>query len=142
MWLEIPALREKMAIVGVPKGDTGWDVRWLADEAGYLEGTSFPTWSGNTGLAGHTVLPNGYPGPFAKLQTLRWGDQVIIHAWGQRYIYEVRDSSLVLPNMLNVLRHEDLDWVTLITCEGYNGFNGKYFWRRIVRAVLITVQEE
>jgi LPXTG-site transpeptidase (sortase) family protein len=142
MWLDIPTIKEKMAIVGVPKGDTGWDVRWLSEEAGYLEGTSFPTWAGNTGLAGHAVLPDGTPGPFAELQSLRWGDQVIIHAWGQRYIYEVRENSMVYPNMLKVLRHEDLDWVTLITCQGYDAINGNYRYRRVVRAVLVAVQQE
>jgi LPXTG-site transpeptidase (sortase) family protein len=142
MWLEIPALREKMNIVGVPKGDNGWDVRWISREAGYLEGTSFPTWAGNTGLAGHAVLPDGTPGPFANLQSLLWGDQVIIHAWGERYIYEVRENTMVYPNMLKVLRHESLDWVTLITCQGYDEINGNYRYRRVVRAVLVAVQQE
>lgn len=142
MWLEIPAMGEKMSIVGVPKGDNGWDVRWISREAGYLEGTSFPTWAGNTGLAGHAILPDGTPGPFANLQSLLWGDQVIIHAWGERYIYEVRENTMVYPNMLKVLRHEDLDWVTLITCQGFDEINGKYRYRRVVRAVLVAVQQE
>ncbi|OGO27174.1 MAG: hypothetical protein A2Z16_06875 [Chloroflexi bacterium RBG_16_54_18] len=142
MWLEIPSLQEKMTIQGVPKGDNGWDVRWLSEGAGYLEGTAFPTWSGNTGLAGHTVLPDGTPGPFARLHTLQWGDQVSIHAWGKRYIYEVRENSLVQPNTLNVLRHEELDWITLITCQGYDEKSGKYRWRRVVRAVLVAVVDE
>jgi len=142
MWLEIPDLQEKMTIQGVPKGDNGWDVRWLSEQAGYLEGTAFPTWAGNTGLAGHAVLPDGSPGPFARLDTLRWGDQVVIHAWGKRYIYEVRENSLVQPDTLNVLRHEELDWVTLITCQEYDEKSGRYRWRRIVRAVLVNVAEE
>ncbi len=142
MWLEIPSLQQKMTIQGVPKGDNGWDVRWLSRHAGYLEGTAFPTWSGNTGLAGHTVLPDGTPGPFAKLHTLSWGDQVYIHAWGKRYIYEVRENSMVQPNTLKVLKHEELDWVTLITCQGYDEKSGKYRWRRVVRAVLVAVVEE
>jgi LPXTG-site transpeptidase (sortase) family protein len=142
MWLEIPAINAKMTIVGVPKGDTGWDVRWISREAGWLEGTSFPTWAGNSGLAGHAVLPDGTPGPFAGLQSLHWGDQVIVHLWGQRYIYEVRENTAVDPNVLKVLRHEDLSWVTLITCQGYDEINGKYRYRRVVRAVMVDVQLE
>jgi LPXTG-site transpeptidase (sortase) family protein len=142
MWLEIPAIDAKMTIVGVPKGDTGWDVRWISREAGWLEGTSFPTWDGNSGLAGHAVLPDGTPGPFADLHSLRWGDQVIVHLWGQRYIYEVRENTAVDPNVLKVLRHEDLSWVTLITCQGYDEINGKYRYRRVVRAVMVDVQLE
>ncbi len=141
MTLDIPALDVQMEIAGVPKSGSGWDVRWLGDQAGYLEGTAFPTWQGNTGLAGHTVLSDGKPGPFAKLHTLRFGDQVVIHAWGTRYIYEVRENTMVKPEQLGVLKHEDLDWVTLITCQGFNEKSGDYSWRRVVRAVLVSVQE-
>ncbi len=141
MSLEIPSLQQKMAIMGVPKSGDGWDVRWLGEQAGYLEGTAFPTWPGNTGLAGHSMLADGSPGPFAKLGSLRWGDQVIINAWGQRYIYAVRQNSLVAPGQLAALQHEDLDWVTLITCQGYDESSGKYHWRRVVRAVLVAVSE-
>jgi LPXTG-site transpeptidase (sortase) family protein len=141
MSLEIPSLKQSMTIVGVPKSGDGWDVRWLGERAGYLEGTAFPTWQGNTGLAGHSSLADGSPGPFANLGSLRWGDEVIIHAWGQRYIYAVRQNSLVAPGQLAALQHEDLDWVTLITCQGYDELNGKYLWRRVVRAVLVAVNE-
>ena len=140
MTLEIPSLDVRMEIVGVPQSGDGWDVRWLEGRAGYLEGTAFPTWQGNTGLAGHAVLPEGQPGPFARLNTLAYGDRVIIHAWGQRYIYEVQDNSMVAPDQLEVLNHEDLDWVTLITCQSFDPVSGKYRWRRVVRAVLVDVQ--
>jgi len=140
MTLEIPSLEVRMEIVGVPQSGDGWDVRWLEGRAGYLEGTAFPTWQGNTGLAGHAVLPEGQPGPFARLNTLAYGDRVIIHAWGQRYIYEVQDNSMVAPDQLEVLNHEDLDWVTLITCQSFDPVSGKYRWRRVVRAVLVDVQ--
>ncbi len=133
MSLEIPALGQKMAILGVPKSGSGWDVRWLGGEAGYLEGTAYPTWEGNSGLAGHSTLADGSPGPFANLQTLQWGDRVIIHAWGQRYIYEVRENSMVSPDQLKVLRHEERAWVTLITCQGYDEADGAYRWRRVVQ---------
>jgi LPXTG-site transpeptidase (sortase) family protein len=139
MSLEIPSLEIQITIAGVPKSGSGWDVRWLGGQAGYLEGTAFPTWPGNTGLAGHTTLADGSPGPFAGIDALKWGDQVIIHAWGQRYIYEVRQNSLVLPNEIQSLRHEELSWVTLITCQGYDELSGEYRWRRIVRAVLVAV---
>jgi LPXTG-site transpeptidase (sortase) family protein len=142
MVLEIPALKVKMPIVGVPKVGSGWDVRWLEAEAGYLEGTAFPTWMGNTGLVGHAVLSDGKPGPFAGLTSLRFGDTVYIHAWGQKYTYEVRQSSLAKPEELDVLKHEDLGWLTLITCQGFDELTGKYHWRRVVRAVLLGVTEE
>jgi len=142
LWLEIPRLDTQIPIVGVSAGDNGWNVRWLSDQAGYLEGTAFPTWAGNTGLVGHAVLPNGRPGPFAGLKNLRWGDQIIIHAWGQLHIYEVRQNRLVSPADMSVLSHEDLDWVTLVTCQDFDERHQAYRWRRAVRAVLINVEPE
>jgi len=142
LWLEIPSLGVKTTIVGVQQGGSGWDTSWLWDQAGYLEGTAFPTWEGNTGIAGHVFLPNGEPGPFAALQRMRFGGQVIIHAWGQKYLYEVRDVSRVRPEDLSVLAHETHDWVTLITCLDFDQSTGKFPWRTVVRAVLVGVEEE
>src|SRR5690606_9977279 len=43
--LSIPKLGVALDIVGVPQGVNGWDVSWLgSNQAGYLYGTSFPTW--------------------------------------------------------------------------------------------------
>ncbi|MCK5313929.1 MAG: sortase, partial [Anaerolineales bacterium] len=64
------------------------------------------------------------------------------HAWGQRYIYEVRGNTRVTPNDLSVLGHKDLDWVTLITCQDYDESRANYQWRRVVQAVLVKVEPE
>ncbi len=142
LWLEIPKLDVRMSIVGVSRGGTGWDVRWLGDKAGYLEDTAFPTWEGNTGLAGHATLQDGAPGPFANLENLSWGDEIIIHAWGQRHIYQVRENKRVPPDDTTVLKHEHLDWITLITCLEYDQSQGEYRWRGVVRAVLTEIEKE
>jgi LPXTG-site transpeptidase (sortase) family protein len=139
MTLEIPALGESLSVVGVPKSGSGWDVRWLGGEAGYLEGTAFPTWQGNSALAAHATLANGQPGPFAGLEKLRWGDRVVVRAWGQDYVYEVRQNSLVVPGDVGVLRHEELSWLTLVTCQGFDEHSNAFRWRRVVRAVLVEV---
>jgi LPXTG-site transpeptidase (sortase) family protein len=140
LWLEIPSQNVGTPIVGVQKGNSGWDVTWLNDQAGYLEGTAFPTWKGNTGIAAHVTLPNGQPGPFAGLQKLAWGDLVVIHAFGQTYTYEIRVVKKVRPEDLSVLKHEELDWVTLITCDDYDPSAEGYPWRMVVRAVLVKVE--
>jgi LPXTG-site transpeptidase (sortase) family protein len=141
LWLEIPALNIQAPIIGVPQSGSGWDVHWLWDQAGYLEGTAFPTWNGNTGIAAHTYLPSGTPGPFANLEKLVWGERVVIHGWGQRYIYEVRTISRVWPDDLSVLQHEEYDWITLISCDGFDEGSGRFQQRLVVRAVLITVED-
>ena len=140
--LEIPKLGLKLPIVGVPRNADGWDLTWLWNNAGWLEGTAFPTWAGNTALTAHVYLPNGEPGPFVNLYTLKWGDKVIIHANGERYIYEVRAVKRVKPNDISVLGHKERDWVTLITCEGFDEKTDAYRWRLVVQAVLVKVEPE
>lgn len=107
-----------------------------------LEGTAFPSWNGNSVLTSHVYLANGLPGPFVNLSRLRWGDQIIVHAYGSQYIYEVRSSRIVGPDDLSVLRHEELPWLTLVTCRQYDEASGAYRYRVVVRAVLLRVTPE
>jgi LPXTG-site transpeptidase (sortase) family protein len=142
LWLEIPDLGVEMPIVGVPRTDSGWDVTWLEDQAGWLEGTAFPTWTGNTALTAHVWDAWNRPGPFAKLKELAYGDRFRIHAWGRVYTYEVRDNLQVRPDDLAVLEHSEYDLVTLLTCEGYNLWTAEYRYRRAIQAVLVEVGPE
>ncbi len=140
--LEIPALGVDIPIVGVPRAGETWDVTWLGNQAGWLEGTAFPSWNGNSVLTSHVYLANGLPGPFVNLSRLRWGDQIILHAYGNRYIYEVRSSRIVGPDDLSALRHEELPWLTLVTCRQYDEASSAYRYRVVVRAVLMRVTPE
>ncbi len=138
--LDVPTLGLQSSIVGVPGPD--WDVTWLGGNVGYLQGTAFPTWNGNSVLTGHVTDAEGNPGPFSRLDSLVWGDRMLVHAWGQDYIYEVRSVDLfVSPDAGNVLtRHEEQSWLTLITCRGYDPQQDTYRWRTVVRAVLVKVE--
>jgi len=141
LWLEIPRLGVKMDIVGVPQVDGEWDVSWLGNQAGWLEGSAFPTWEGNSVITGHVWNANNTAGLFRYIGSLKWGDQVIVHAWGAKYIYEVRSVSLVNPsNASAMLKHEKLPWVTLVTCTGYDTRTGQYRYRTLVRAVLVSIK--
>ncbi|NPV75141.1 MAG: sortase [Anaerolineae bacterium] len=144
MLLEIPTLGLHLPIVGIPLSASGdWDVTWLGNNAGYLAGTAFPTWPGNTVITAHVWDARNNPGPFARLKELRYGDIVRIRAWGKIYTYEVRESKLILAKDLTAaLKHEELDWVTLLTCEGYHAGSQNYSFRRLVRAVLVSVSDE
>jgi LPXTG-site transpeptidase (sortase) family protein len=142
LWLEIPSLQVKTPILGVPVDGEGWDVSWLGTKAGWLTGTAYPTTAGNSVITGHVYLPNGTPGPFVDLGTLHWGDKVIIHYPGKEYVYEVREVNQVLPGNRTVFSHEERSWITLVTCQGYNEKTGEYAWRKIVKAVLISVTDE
>ncbi|MCP4141119.1 MAG: sortase [Chloroflexi bacterium] len=141
MTLEIPKLGVNMPIVGVPQSENGWDVTWLGNGAGYLAGSAFPTWAGNTVITGHVWDSFNQPGAFAEIKSLGYGDQVQIQAWGLTYTYEVRESKLVtVKNVDAAFQSEEYDWLTLVTCEFYNPFSGDYLFRRNVRAVLVDVR--
>ena len=140
--LEIPSLNVSMPVVSVPFTGEEWDVTWLGNDAGYLTGSAFPTWNGNTVLTGHVWDAQNNPGPFSEIKTLNYGDQIYIHAWGLTYTYEVRQSNLLWPKsgLQKAFQQEDYDWLTLLTCETYNPMNGEYLFRRSVRAVLVDVE--
>lgn len=140
--LEIPTLDVRIPIVGVPATGSGWDVTWLDQQAGYLIGTAFPTWPGNSVITGHATLPGDRPGPFFGVRSLRFGDTVIIHAWGQSYAYEIRDVQYLDPSNSSVFQHEELPWVTLITCYGLDETGSEYRWRVAARGVLTAIGED
>jgi LPXTG-site transpeptidase (sortase) family protein len=143
LWLEIPRLGVKMSIVGVPQTAEGWDVSWLGKEAGWLNGSAYPTWGGNSVLTGHVWGALNQPGPFAQLKALRYGDQIKIHSSGQVYTYEVTENSLILPSSITTaFQHHETSVITLITCEDYKETSKTYLNRRMVRAVLVSVTAE
>ena len=138
--LEIPRLGVKIPIVGVPLKDGAWNVSWLGKQAGWLEGSAFPSWSGNSVLTSHVYLSNGLPGPFVNLSKLKFGDKVIVHAYGQQYIFEVQTTVVVASNDGTVFKHEEKSWLTLVTCKEYDAKTKLYKKRVVVRAVLVKVE--
>jgi LPXTG-site transpeptidase (sortase) family protein len=144
LWLEIPRLGVKASIVGVPQSSEGWEVKWLGKGIGWLNGTAFPTWQGNSVLTAHAYDAEGLPGPFVDLPKLQYGDQVIIHMNGQKYIFEVRATRLVKANNATfAFEHlEGYPYLTLITCQNYDPQTNSYRSRRVVRAVLVEVKSE
>ncbi len=135
--IEIPDLLVNTEIVGVPKIDNQWEVSWLGDRSGYLEGTTFPTWKGNSAVTGHVYDSDGNPGIFHDLKDLSWGDEILIYAYGQIYVYEVRmvDNYVCPDDTRSIYQNEDYPWLTLVTCRGYDEKTDTYAWRVVVRAI-------
>ena len=141
LWLEIPKLGVQMNIVGVPQTNGEWDVSWLGNNVGWLQGSAFPTRAGNSVLTGHVWNADNTAGLFRYINNLWWGDKVIIHAWGAQYVYEVRSVKQVLPtNTAVMLKHEELPWITLVTCRGYDEASNAYKYRVLIRSVLVEVK--
>lgn len=139
IWLEIPTQGVKAPIVGVPGKPEGWDTLWLEDQIGWLEGTAFPSWQGNAVLTAHVYGYNGKPGPFVDIKNLAYNDQVIVHVYGQQYIFAVRTSQQVRPQDTRyAYEHvEGGSYLTLITCQSYDPTSNTYSHRRVVRLVLV-----
>jgi LPXTG-site transpeptidase (sortase) family protein len=129
-----------MLLAGVPIVDQKWDLTWLSDQAGYLEGTTYPGQKGTTGVTGHVTLADGTAGPFRNLNRLLWGNQIILHVDGYRYIYEVREMRTVLPSDMSVFSQDKYTWLTLVTCKDYVARLDTYNYRYAVRAVLMKVE--
>jgi hypothetical protein len=47
-----------------------------------------------------------------------------------------------MPLAISVFAHEELDWVTLITCAGYDAHQETYRWRLTIQAVLMQIEPE
>jgi LPXTG-site transpeptidase (sortase) family protein len=142
LMLEIPSLNINIPIVGVPFRNGDWNISWLNTQAGWLEGSAFPGWNGNSVLTSHVYLSNGLPGPFVNLSKLTYGEHVMIHAFGQEYIFEVRSNDVVEPNDPRAFQHEEKPWLTLVTCREYDEETNSYRKRVVVRAVLVAVIDE
>lgn len=139
--IEIPVLKVNTAIVGVQLKNGIWDVSWLQNQAGWLNGTAYPTWTGNSVLMAHAVNSAGQPGIFSKLKGLGSGEYIFVYSQGYRYTYKVVSNKFVQPDDITVLQHEEKAYLTLITCDTYDEKTGTYLRRVAVRAVLVDVRE-
>jgi LPXTG-site transpeptidase (sortase) family protein len=141
--LEIPSLKVNTEIVGIPILHAAWDISWLGNRAGWLQGTAFPTWAGNSVVTGHVWNADNTPGIFIDLKKLAWNDQIIVHAWKQKYTYQVRSVQTIKPDAITqVVKHENVPWLTLLTCGDFNEKTGAYKTRELVRAVLVKIEPE
>ena len=134
-------LKVNTAIVGVQLKNGIWDVSWLQNQAGWLNGTAYPTWTGNSVLMAHAVNSAGQPGIFSKLKGLGSGEYIFVYSQGYRYTYKVVSNKFVQPDDITVLQHEEKAYLTLITCDTYDEKTGTYLRRVAVRAVLVDVRE-
>ncbi|MCL4559166.1 MAG: sortase [Chloroflexi bacterium] len=143
VWLEIPSLHIKAPISGIPSLEETWDLTWLSKQVGWLEGTAFPSWKGNSVLTAHVYNADGTPGLFVSLKNLTYGQEIILHAFGYRYTYAVRANQSILPKNTGwVFQHQEQSWLTLLTCEGYDPETNTYDSRRALRAVLVSIKAE
>ena len=138
--LEIPVLKVKTSIVGVASRQGSWDVSWLQNQIGWLNGTAYPTWKGNSVLTGHVVNADGKPGVFSHLKALGLGEYIFVYSAGYRYTYKVVSNTVVQPDDASVMQHADKSFLTLITCDTYDVKTATYLHRIVIGATLIDIR--
>jgi LPXTG-site transpeptidase (sortase) family protein len=137
--LSIPSIKVNSSIAGVDLKNGNWDISWLQDQAGWLEGTAYPTWSGNSVLTAHVVNADGKPGLFSQLKYVKVGDYIFVYNSGYRYTFRIVSNEYVQPDDISVLDHQEKPYLTLITCDGFDMKTRTYLRRVVVRAVLVDV---
>lgn len=107
---------------------------------GHLPGSALPGEKGNVFITGHSMLPNfaskDSKAFFAKLPNVKKGDEIIVEALGQRYVYTVTELKIVDPKDTSVVYPPESNgrYISLMTCVP-PGFNTK---RLVVVAKLNT----
>ena len=135
--VEIPKLGQSVPIVSVPLSDHGWDLTWLWNQAGWLEGTAYPSWYRQYGYYRPCLSAQWFSGTVCQSGRLSWGDEIVLYAHGLKYTYQVRITDLVAADDYSILQHKNQDWLTLFTCKEYNdqidGISGVRWFRLFYR---------
>lgn len=121
--LAIPAIKLDSSLVEVES--------FKFDEyLAHLPGSPLPGEKGNVFITGHSMLPNfaskDSKAFFAKLPDVKKGDEIIVDALGQRYVYKVTELRIVDPKDISVILPPDSTgrYISLMTCVP-PGFNTK-----------------
>lgn len=86
----------------------------------HYPGTSIPGEGGNMAITGHSSYfpwdPGRFKDVFALLHDVYEGDKIVIYWDQKKYIYEVTEKKIVLPEDIQVLKQTPDEQITLITC--------------------------
>ena len=66
--------------------------------------------------------------------------RITIKTGNTTYEYEVRTKRLSYPDDTSPFVHTDSDWITLVSCRGFDESTGTYKWRVIVSTELIEIR--
>ncbi len=87
----------------------------------HLPGSALPGEKGNVFISGHSALSQMFSFqsiPFAKLQDLKIGDQIILDTDNSKYVYQVTNLKIVDPSDISVISTPDPlnRFISLMTC--------------------------
>lgn len=105
----------------------------------HYPGTSLPGQTGNVVVTGHSSYfpwdPGRFKDVFALLHKVVVGDRVVVYYEQDKYLYEVSEILVVLPEDIEILKQTPADQLTLVTCTPV-GTNLK---RLIIKAKPIAI---
>lgn len=134
--LQIPVIDLTTELVTVPLMNDTWQVEWLGNRAGVLEGSSMPG-EGYSFIAAHNTLNSEEYGPFALLSTMEPNDLITVNSEdGTMKLFRVYANELINANDVQKLEktaEQEAGSLVLITCEN-ESVNGGYLDRRVIFA--------
>jgi LPXTG-site transpeptidase (sortase) family protein len=138
IYMDIPRLGlSQLEILRVPAAGDTWDISGLGGDGGWLDTTAIPGGRGNSVIAGRGVDLQGQDGPFAQLQILGVGDQILLRTPGDLYTYVVQSVRIVTATDHSVLDESGLPILTLLAPSQPNQETQTYDARVVVQAVLV-----
>ncbi len=81
---------------------------------GHYPDTPLPGQAGNAAIAGHRTT---YGAPFANVDQLEVGDQILVSTIQGNFTYEVSETVIVKPSQVDVLEEKGDNRLTLTTCH-------------------------
>ena len=140
--MDIPSLGlSQVEILRVPAAGGTWDISELGADGGWLDTTAMPGGKGNSVIAGQGIDLQGQEGPFAQLQILGVGDQILIRTPGDLYTYIVQSVRIVTATDHSVLDESGLPILTLLAPSQPDPATQTYDARVVVQAVLVKQGE-
>lgn len=134
--LQIPVIDLTTELVTVPLMNDTWQVEWLGNRAGVLEGSSMPG-EGYSFIAAHNTLNSEEYGPFALLSTMEPNDLITVNSEdGAMKLFRIYANELINANDVQKLEktaEQEAGSLVLITCEN-ESVDGGYLDRRVIFA--------
>ncbi len=139
--IAIPAIGVDTVVVNAPRTGNTWESSHLTSQVGHMEGTAYPGQGSNVVLVAHRYLSirNGQPanpGPFASLDRLHPGDQILVYSAGTVYTYAMTEQMQITRRDTWIIGGTDGEMVTLMTCDAWNPATLTYDKLLVVRGRL------
>jgi sortase A len=115
-----PAAGEVLGRIVIPTIGVDWmvvegvELAFLAGGPGHMPWTPLPGQPGNAVISGHRTTRGA---PFADLDRLQPGDEILVETLIGTHTYRVVDHRIVAPTGVWVTEQRDGAWLTLTTCN-------------------------